>query len=113
MKHTEIPDVPWMNAWKEAFEKLIGKTKESDLSRIIEYKKEEKPLIKKLPEELPEIPKECQKLLKEKIEELEKHFQSREGIKTRRFTEKGDTEKVLNSFLRSKKKLKNKKDKET
>lgn len=110
VKYTEIPDVPWMNAWKEAFEKLIGKTKEIDLSRIIEYEKEEKPLVKKPPEEIPEIPKECKKLLKEKIEEIEKHLQSRKGIKTRHFTEQGDTEKVLNSFLRSKKKLKTEKD---
>ncbi len=113
VKHTEIPDVPWMNAWKEAFEKLIGKRKESDLSRIIEYKKEERPLVKKPPEEIPEIPKECKKLLTEKIEEIEQHLRSREGIKTRHFTEKGEPEKVLNSFLRSKKKLATETDKMT
>jgi len=49
-------------------------------------------------------------LLKERIEEIEKHLQSRKGIKIRHFTEQGDTEKVLNSFLRSKKKLKTEKD---
>jgi 4Fe-4S ferredoxin len=110
VKYKKIPDVPWMKAWEEAFEKLIGKIKKDDLSRIIEYEKEEKPLVKKPIEEIPEISNECKNLLKEKIEEIENHLQSREGIKTRRFTEKGDTEKVLNSFLRSKKKLKQQND---
>ena len=91
--------------------KNIETNSKNDLiNKLTIYKKEEKPLIKKPPEEIPEIPKECQELLKEKIEEIENHLQSREGVKTRHFTERGDTEKVLNSFLRSKKKLKPEKD---
>jgi 4Fe-4S ferredoxin len=93
--HYTGTDTPWTKAWITAFEKLIGKRAESDLSRIIEYKREEKPLTKKPPTKIPEIPEECKELLEEKIEAIEKHLRSRAGIKTRHLTEKGEKEKVL------------------
>ncbi len=94
VRYTKPNETPWSRMWEQTFLKLVGKAEEEPRIRIVKIQREEEEEPLPAEEEIPELTPEMREKLSQSIKKAREILREK---KVRMLTEKGKTEKVIES----------------